>query len=104
MGMFDSLYVNCPKCKKQLEFQSKSGECLLSVYTKESLTPQVAIGMNGDIVKCKSCGNSFKLECEIGMNRDIVKCKSCGKELKLECQIPQKVKIKLVDVTNRRVK
>ena len=82
MGMFDSLYVNCPKCKKQLEFQSKSGECLLSLYTKENLTPQVAIGMN----------------------RDIVKCKSCGKELKLECQIPQKVKIKLVDVTNRRVK
>jgi len=102
MGMFDSLYVNCPKCKKQLEFQSKSGECLLSVYTKESLTPQVAIGMNGDIVKCKSCGNSFKLECEIPQK--VVKCKSCGNSFKLECEIPQKVKIKLVDVTNRRVK
>ena len=81
MGMFDSLYVNCSKCKKQLEFQSKSGECLLSVYTKESLTPQVAIGMNRDIVKCKSCGNSFKLECEI----------------------PQKVKMKLVNITNRNI-
>ena len=99
MGMFDSLYVNCPKCKKQLEFQSKSGECLLSVYTKESLTPQVAIGMNGDIVKCKSSGNSFKLECEIPQK--VVKCKSCGNSFKLECEIPQKVKMKLVNITNR---
>lgn len=74
MGMYDSLYVDCPKCKNELEFQSKSGQCFLQSCKKNSLTPEIAVGMNGDIVRCEFC----------------------NKRIRLVCKIPRIVKIKLV--------
>lgn len=28
MGVYDSVWVKCPKCETKNEFQTKSGECL----------------------------------------------------------------------------
>lgn len=78
MGMFDSLYVNCPECGNELEFQSKSGECFCSSYKKGSLTPQVAIGMDGDVVRCQFCNYRIKLICNIPIKVKI-KLESLGK-------------------------
>ena len=75
MGMFDSLYVDCPVCGKELEFQSKTGECFLSAYHEDDLTPIVAYGMDGNIVKCQFCRSRIQLKCDI----------------------PDKVKIKLIN-------
>lgn len=77
MGMFDSLYIKCPKCNHKLEFQSKSGECALSVYRKDNLDTDVAIGLDGDIVRCQYC----------------------NKRIKIKCNIPKKAKVKLT-ITN----
>lgn len=77
--MFDSLHVKCPKCSNELEFQSKSGECMLSDYTKKDLTPMVAIGMDGNIVRCQFCNN----------------------RIQLVVQMPTKVKFKLVNKGNK---
>ncbi len=65
MGMFDSLIVSCPDCDGHIEFQSKSGECILRNYTEDNLPTQVAIGMNGDIESCRKCNKSLKLNCVI---------------------------------------
>ncbi len=65
MGMYDSLYVECPQCKNELQFQSKSGVCFLEDYHKNDLPPEVAMGMEGDIVRCQFCNNRIKLECNI---------------------------------------
>lgn len=65
MGMYDSLNVDCPKCGKELEFQSKSGACALYNYEKDNLPPDVAIGMNGDVVRCQFCKKRIQLICEI---------------------------------------
>lgn len=80
MGMFDSLYVKCPNCKKELEFQSKSGRCLLDNYNKNNLSPEVAVGINETIVRCQFC----------------------NKRIKLECNIPKKVKIRLIITKGRK--
>jgi hypothetical protein len=32
MGMFDSVYIVCPKCSKEIECQSKAGECQFAKY------------------------------------------------------------------------
>lgn len=32
MGLFDSIYANCPTCKKPIEFQSKEGACQMNNY------------------------------------------------------------------------
>ncbi len=73
MGMFDRLLIKC-KCGKELEFQSKSGCCFLDNYNESNLPPEVAIGMNGDIMRYQFC----------------------NKNIKLVCDIPKKLKVKLV--------
>jgi hypothetical protein len=65
LGMFDSFHIKCPKCKKDLEFQSKSGACALWNYTPDTLPVDVATGINGDIVECQFCEVNWKLICEL---------------------------------------
>ena len=65
MGMFDSLYIKCPKCRKLLQLQSKSGSCGLNAYTKRNLPAQVAFGMIGLIVKCSRCKKNWKFHCSL---------------------------------------
>ena len=65
MGMFDSLIIECPKCKKDLEIQSKSGCCMLDVYNKNNLPAEVAVGLNGDVIECEFCRCKFIVKCNI---------------------------------------
>lgn len=58
MGMFDSIYVDCPKCKAPIEFQSKSGACCLRDYSLWNVPPEVVAGTRE--VKCR-CGMTWKL-------------------------------------------
>lgn len=60
MGMFDSVYANCPNCGKSLEFQSKSGSCLLRTYDVKSVPLCVVSGCNGDEQQCE-CGSLVKI-------------------------------------------
>lgn len=62
MGMYDSLSVNCPKCKKGLQLQSKSGACMLDVFTKEDLPVHVALGLDRDVVECQFCKTNWRFE------------------------------------------
>ena len=55
MGMFDSVYMKCINCGHVIEFQSKTGLCILNSYNKSNVPTIVAIGINGDIIRCKKC-------------------------------------------------
>lgn len=59
MGMFDSVFVECPACGKRLEFQSKSGRCHLDEFTLWNAPTEVVAGT--DDVECKKCGRTWKL-------------------------------------------
>jgi len=61
MGMFDTVIVPCPKCGKQLEFQSKAGPCMLKRYNYKSVPPEIANSIDGDSETC-SCGQFVALE------------------------------------------
>lgn len=61
MGMFDSVNVNCPKCQKIVEFQSKAGNCFLSQFSSHSVPPEIARSLDGTTEICK-CGESITLE------------------------------------------
>lgn len=65
MGMFDSLYVKCPKCGEELEFQSKSGPCAMYVFRKRDLPISVALDLNGNIVRCQFCNSRIKMKVKI---------------------------------------
>lgn len=78
MGMYDSFMILCPKCKHELEFQSKTGSCMLANYGKKpkgmkkdylyyfkTLSPDVAIGLMGDVVRCMFCNSKVELKMNI---------------------------------------
>lgn len=60
MGLFDSLYVECPNCCGRLEFQSKAGACALAEYTLADCPPRVAADLIGDTRRCE-CGHTVTL-------------------------------------------
>jgi len=72
MGMFDSFFIRCPKCKNTLEFQSKSGRCCLDEYNKDNLPVDVAIGINEDVVRCQFCNSRIRLICKLPKKVEIM--------------------------------
>ena len=61
MGMFDSLLVNCPNCRGEVEFQSKAGDCNLDVYNIHNVPAQIALDCKTDSEVCLTCGRQVKL-------------------------------------------
>ena len=63
MGMYDSVMVKCPNCGKENEFQSKSGECYLNVYTLENCPDNVMADVNRHSpCICEYCGISYEVD------------------------------------------
>lgn len=62
MGMFDSVYVPCPNCGEEKEFQSKSGDCFLNVFTLEDCPDDVFSNINRHSPHKCSCGIFFEVE------------------------------------------
>lgn len=56
MGLFNSIYVNCPKCDELVEFQTKSGSCILSSFHISDVPKEELKGIMGDEVMCDNCG------------------------------------------------
>jgi hypothetical protein len=61
MGMFDSVFVTCPACGVEIEFQSKAGDCLCAHYRLDSVPPEIAIDLQGATEQC-ACGHVVRLE------------------------------------------
>ena len=64
MGMFDSLYIKCPKCGKEMELQSKSGACAMFSYTQKYLPIDVAMGLSDEVWRCEFCDTHWKFHLE----------------------------------------
>jgi hypothetical protein len=62
MGMYDSVMVKCQKCGEEHEFQSKSGECLLDVYTLENCPDDVMANVNRHSPYKCDCGTLFQVD------------------------------------------
>lgn len=61
MGMFDSVYFNCPNCDNTIEEQSKAGECILMNYGQSEVPVNIANDIIGTAVYCDKCNKSFKI-------------------------------------------
>lgn len=60
MGLFDSVFATCPKCGESVEFQSKAGPRDMKRYSANSVPPQIALSLSGDMEACK-CGHVLRL-------------------------------------------
>lgn len=62
MGMFDSVWVKCPNCGLEHEFQSKSGECILGNYVLDDCPDDVMEDINRHAPCTCECGASYKVD------------------------------------------
>ena len=72
MGMFDSVYVECPVCGKHVEFQSKAGACLCKSYKQDQVPTIIALDLDGDTEFCRNCGEEIIFYAPI--SNDYVEC------------------------------
>lgn len=59
MGLFDTVYVHCPKCgESDAEFQTKAGQCMMAayIYGRDEIPPEIALDLNGQSETCYHCG------------------------------------------------
>ena len=63
MGMYDIVWVPCPKCGTKHECQSKSGPSGLEEFEMDAAPLQVMAGINDlSPYRCQECGSYFKVE------------------------------------------
>ena len=55
MGMFDSIYVQCPHCGASVEFQSKAWNCDLDIYTLDDAPLAILIDVMNAPRHCFYC-------------------------------------------------
>ena len=64
MGLFDTVWVKCPKCGVENGFQSKSGECILGNYDLKDCPTDVLVNVNRHSpYKCE-CGALYEVDIE----------------------------------------
>lgn len=56
MGMFDSVYVNCPRCNEIIEFQSKAWNCRMEKFTLANAPPAILGDLKDAQTVCRKCG------------------------------------------------
>ena len=67
MGMFDRVWVSCPKCGAQVEFQSKAGECILKDYTLNDVPPEIREDIVGEMEFCENCEEVVTIQYGTGL-------------------------------------
>ena len=61
MGMYDSLMVDCPKCGKPVEFQSKAWDCCLDSYKLSDAPTAILVDVMNEPRYCEKCGQWIAL-------------------------------------------
>lgn len=65
MGCYDIVWVSCPKCGHEVEFQSKSGRCALDEYYwpkgANLIPPDIAGDLNDEVQRCEGCGHNVRI-------------------------------------------
>lgn len=64
MGLFDSLYFNCPKCGQRLEEQTKNGPCVLDSFDIEQdiLPDWLMLDLDKTIGTCYTCNSPYMID------------------------------------------
>jgi hypothetical protein len=77
MGMYDTVICECPNCRSQEEFQSKSGDCILQTFDLKDCPDDILQDVNRHApCNCTGCGiilqvniKNREVEVPVWMNR-----------------------------------
>jgi uncharacterized Zn-finger protein len=72
MGMFDTVKMNCPSCGKEIEVQSKAGECVMAEYDINNAPAVILLDVSSKIIECDECNERFRLNFEYRTRIDFV--------------------------------
>ena len=61
MGMFDSIWFECPQCTEMIEVQSKMGDCVLKDISSDAVPLGIADDILGEQAYCHKCGSVWKV-------------------------------------------
>ena len=61
MSCFDSVYVKCPTCGCETEFQSKADKCAMHSYFLKSVPIKIAVDLDNAVKVCSKCGTHLQL-------------------------------------------
>lgn len=61
MGMFDTVIFFCPYCTKEIEEQSKTGECKMKQFHQNRVPVSTAVGLIDIKIVCPICDKAFKI-------------------------------------------
>lgn len=62
MSCLDSVFVKCPKCGVEIEFQLKAGKCEMRSYFSNSVPIKIAVDLDGDEETCYRCKSKVHLQ------------------------------------------
>lgn len=61
MGLFDSVDIECPVCGKTIEFQSKAGDCDMTIYSLDDAPDSILFDIMNDPIYHMACGHWITL-------------------------------------------
>lgn len=75
MGVFDSIYFDCPGCKDSIEVQSKAAENgpSMRTFSSNEVPKAIAVDIDEDTVICESCARQWKVK--VKKLKPIYRCK-----------------------------
>jgi len=69
MGCYDTITAKCPDCGSEISAQSKSGPCILAVFTSDDVPVCVAHDANRHAPFHCECGKKWQFEEELSFKR-----------------------------------
>ena len=64
MGVYDTVWVKCPKCGFENDFQSKSGDCILANFNLDNCPENVLLNVNRHSPCVCKCGAVYDVDIE----------------------------------------
>lgn len=65
MSCFDRVWVRCPHCSHDVEFQSKAGRCAMDEYYwpegANLIPPAIAGDLDGAVQRCVACDRGVRI-------------------------------------------
>ena len=61
MGVYNTILVPCPECDNKVEFQTKTGDCSLSIYNISCAPHEDIKGILGRSNYCKECDTAVNI-------------------------------------------
>ena len=70
MGLFDRVLAEYPHCNREVELQSKAGDCILNSYSINQVPVAIAVDLKSNYI-CSGCSGKYTFHSDAS---EYVKC------------------------------